>query len=96
MHFISFFKQIPREWTNKVEQSIYIRLTHVTVPNEKVTNRCVHPYPIDTEDSTVVKDPSTNSLYFPVSNEELITGRKRLHIIEIRFFQTGSLFFCYF
>jgi hypothetical protein len=56
-------------------------LTHVTVPNELVNVRCVHPYSIDTEDINVIKDPGTNSLFFPVSKDELETGRKRSDMI---------------
>lgn len=58
-------------------------MTHVTVPNELVNVRCVHPYSIDTEDINVIKDQATNSLFFPVSNEELTSGRKRSDMILI-------------
>jgi hypothetical protein len=78
-----FFNQIPSEWIGKLQQPIYIRLTHVTVPNELVNVRCVHPYSIDTEDINVIKDQATNSLFFPVSNEELTSGRKRSDMILI-------------
>jgi short-subunit dehydrogenase len=56
---------------------MYIRLTHVTVRNEQVNVTCVHPYPIDTETNNVIKDSEVNSLYFPVSDDELKSGRKR-------------------
>ncbi|CAF1569300.1 unnamed protein product, partial [Adineta steineri] len=67
---------IPTEWTTKLQHALHIRLTLVTVPNERVPVRCVHPYPIDTEDVNVIKDPSSNSLYFPLSDDELLTGQK--------------------
>jgi hypothetical protein len=55
----------------------YVRLALVTVPNEHVHERCVHPYVIDTDDKDVIKDSSTNSLYFPVSDAELQNRYRR-------------------
>ncbi|CAF2375946.1 unnamed protein product [Rotaria sp. Silwood2] len=74
--------EIPNEWLMKREQSLYIRLTLVTVPNERAPIRCVHPYPIDTEDIHVIKDQSSNSLYFAISNDELRTGRKTFQFTQ--------------
>lgn len=53
----------------------------MTVPNLQAPFTCVHPYPIGTEDINVIKDPSTNSLSFPVSDNELLSGRKTYKII---------------
>ncbi|CAF1060927.1 unnamed protein product [Rotaria sordida] len=74
--------EIPNEWIIKSQQSLYIRLTLVTVPNEYVHVRCVHPYPIDTEDIHVIKDPPTNSLYFPISDDELFIGQKSFQFTQ--------------
>ncbi|CAF0725571.1 unnamed protein product [Rotaria sp. Silwood1] len=74
--------EIPNEWIIKRQQTLYIRLTLVTVPNERVPVRCVHPYPIDTEDVNVIKDPSSNSLYFPLSDDELLTGQKSFQFTQ--------------
>jgi hypothetical protein len=45
--------------------------------NEQMNIRCIHPYRLGTEDIHVIKDPATNSLFFPVLNDELTTRRKR-------------------
>ncbi|CAF3772748.1 unnamed protein product [Rotaria socialis] len=74
--------EIPTEWTDKLHHSLHIRLTLVTVPNERAPVRCVHPYPIDTEDTNVIKDPSSNALYFPVSYDELRSGRKSFQFTQ--------------
>ncbi|CAM4842287.1 unnamed protein product [Rotaria magnacalcarata] len=74
--------EIPTEWTTKLQHALHIRLTLVTVPNERVPVRCVHPYPIDTEDTNVIKDPSSNALYFPVSYDELRSGRKSFQFTQ--------------
>ena len=45
--------------------------------NEGVSTVCVHPYPIDSDGPSVWKDPANNALYFPITNEDFIKGRKR-------------------
>jgi hypothetical protein len=51
-------------------------VTSVTVPNESVSIVCVHPYLIDTDEPDVRKDPANNALYFPITNNDFINGRK--------------------
>ncbi|UJR17477.1 hypothetical protein I4U23_004372 [Adineta vaga] len=68
--------EIPNEWKDKMQENFYIRLTHVTVPNDQVPERCIHPYNIDVNEDNVIKDPKTNSLYFPVSAIDLENGQK--------------------
>ncbi|CAF2968867.1 unnamed protein product [Rotaria sp. Silwood2] len=70
--------EIPRQWNS---QRLYIRVTLVTVWSEQVPVTCVHPYPIDTRELNVIKDAERNTLYFPVSEEELKNGRKSFRII---------------
>lgn len=56
---------------------MYIRVTSVTIPTEPDFIVCIHPYPIDTEDTNVIRDPDNNALYFPVTNEDIVRGSKR-------------------
>ncbi|CAF0971435.1 unnamed protein product [Rotaria sordida] len=69
--------EIPNHWDS---QSLYIRVTLVTVPSEQVPVTCIHPYPIDTSEINVIKDAVRNTLYFPISEEELTNGRKSFRI----------------
>ncbi|CAF1360935.1 unnamed protein product [Adineta steineri] len=68
--------EIPQEWKDTLRQDFYIRLTLSTIPTESEPIRYIHPYPINTEDTTVIRDISTNSLYFRVSENEFRLGRK--------------------
>ena len=56
---------------------MYIRVISVTIPTEPDFIVCIHPYPIDTEDTNVIRDPDNNALYFPVTNEDIVRGSKR-------------------
>ncbi|CAF3947297.1 unnamed protein product [Rotaria sp. Silwood2] len=71
--------EIPKQWDS---QRLYIRVTLVTVCSEQVPVTCVHPYPIDTSELNVIKDVAKNTLYFPISEEELNNGRKSFRIIR--------------
>ncbi|CAF4973702.1 unnamed protein product [Rotaria sp. Silwood1] len=70
--------EIPRQWNS---QHLYIRVTLVTVPTEQVSVTCVHPYPIECPELNVIKDIERNTLFFPVSEEELNNGQKSFRII---------------
>ncbi|UJR12315.1 hypothetical protein I4U23_016492 [Adineta vaga] len=67
--------EIPAGWRDTIHHP-YIRVTSVTVSNEGVPTVCVHPYPIDSDGPNVWKDPANNALYFPITNEDFIKGRK--------------------
>ncbi|CAF0946250.1 unnamed protein product [Rotaria sp. Silwood1] len=69
--------EIPQQWDS---QQLYIRVTLVSVCSEQVPVRYIHPYPIDTVESNVIKDPKRNTLYFPISEQELHNGRKSFRI----------------
>lgn len=71
-----FFSQIPRKWRD-LTRTIYIRVTSVTIQSELAPHHCIHPYQIETLEADVIKDPRTNSLYFPVNEIELLQGEKR-------------------
>ncbi len=66
-------------------------MASVTVPNDKESIVCVHPYPIDTDDPNVQKDPANNALYFPVTNDDFMNGRKRYKKND-----ASASLFCYF
>ncbi|CAF5082327.1 unnamed protein product, partial [Rotaria sp. Silwood1] len=70
--------EIPRQWNS---QHLYIRVTLVTVPTEQVSVTCVHPYPSECPELNVIKDIERNTLFFPVSEEELNNGQKSFRII---------------
>ncbi|CAF4147590.1 unnamed protein product [Rotaria sordida] len=55
----------------------YIRVASVTVPNEHVSTTCVHPYPLGADDPAAVEDRPNNAIYFPISNDDFMSGRKR-------------------
>ncbi|CAF1075259.1 unnamed protein product [Rotaria sordida] len=67
--------EISGEWYDAIDRP-YVRVASVTVPNESVSMACVHPYPLDTDDSSVVKDRSNNAIYFPITNGDFMSGRK--------------------
>ncbi|CAF3395995.1 unnamed protein product [Rotaria socialis] len=69
--------EIPKQWAS---DKLYIRVTLITVWSQEVPVICIHPYPIDTPESNVIKDPERNTLYFPISQEELSRGRKSFKI----------------
>ncbi|CAF4974252.1 unnamed protein product, partial [Rotaria sp. Silwood1] len=71
--------EITKQWNT---ERLYIRVTLVTVSSEQVPVTCIHPYPIDTSELNVIKDIAKNTLYFPVSKEELNNGRKSFQIIR--------------
>ncbi|CAF1463034.1 unnamed protein product, partial [Rotaria sordida] len=54
----------------------YIRVASVTVPNEHVSTTCVHPYPLGADDPAAVEDRPNNAIYFPISNDDFMSGRK--------------------
>ncbi|CAF2823875.1 unnamed protein product [Rotaria sp. Silwood2] len=76
--------EIPKQWNS---QRLYVRATLVTVQSKQVPGRCIHPYPIDTSESDVIKDVVRNTLYFPISEEELNNGRKSFRIIRRKLIQ---------
>jgi hypothetical protein len=70
-------------------------VTSVTVPTESDAVICIHPYPIDTEDSSVIRDLDNNTLYFPVTNDDVIRGYKRYlahqhHLVPVDNFRHSS------
>ncbi|CAF1120110.1 unnamed protein product [Adineta steineri] len=67
--------EISKEWCDGILPQ-YIRVTSVTVPNDMEPIVCVHPYPIDSDDSSVQKDPANNALYFPITKGDFTNGRK--------------------
>ena len=69
--------QITPEWTPKNGLQSYIHVTLTTVPHPKAPCRCIHPYPLTSEDPNVQKDLTSNSLYYPISMEEFQQGHKR-------------------
>ena len=56
---------------------VHIRVASVTVPIDEDATVCVHPYPIDSDQLNVLKDPANNALYFPVTDEDVRMGHKR-------------------
>ncbi|CAF1290727.1 unnamed protein product [Adineta steineri] len=68
--------EILREWRDATQPQ-YIRVASVTVPNDKEPIVCVHPYPLGTDDPSVKTDPTNNALYFPITNADFQSGRKR-------------------
>jgi hypothetical protein len=55
----------------------------VTIFSDKVPVVCVHPYPIDTQEADVLRDPQKNSLYFPITREEIFSGLRRYRYKQI-------------
>ncbi|CAF2411645.1 unnamed protein product [Rotaria sp. Silwood2] len=70
---------IPQQWNS---QRLYIRVTLVTIQSKRVPGRCIHPYPIDTSELNVIQDAARNTIYFPISEEELNHRRKNFRIIR--------------
>lgn len=58
----------------------FIRVTLVTVKSDCLPFECIHPYRITSEDEKVMKRPSENALFFPITPEDLINGRKRFFL----------------
>lgn len=58
-------------------RSIYIRVSLVTSFSDTAPAVCIHPYAIDTQENDVLRDLTNNSLYFPLSKEDIVTGEKR-------------------
>ncbi|CAF2380013.1 unnamed protein product [Rotaria sp. Silwood2] len=71
--------EIPKQWDS---ENLFIRVTLVTVCSEQVPVVCVHPYPISTSEPNVIEDARRNTLYFPISKEELNDGYKSFQIIR--------------
>ncbi|CAF1232273.1 unnamed protein product [Rotaria sordida] len=84
--------EIPKQWDS---HKLYIRVTLVTVCSEQVPVTYIHPYPIDTSELNVIKDVERNALYFPTSEEELKSGRKRFSncINVIKDVERNALYF---
>ncbi|CAF1340144.1 unnamed protein product [Adineta steineri] len=80
--------EIPREWRD-VTVPLYICVTSVTVPNDMESIVCVHPYPLDTDDSNVKKNSDNNALYFPITNNDYINGRKSFLITRKKLVQSA-------
>ncbi|CAF2994283.1 unnamed protein product [Rotaria socialis] len=68
------------EW-NKPNRQLYIRLTLVTVPNERKPRRCIHPYGIDTPNDGDIKDRENNSLFFRIDPSDYVKGEKSFRIL---------------
>ncbi|CAF4117448.1 unnamed protein product, partial [Rotaria magnacalcarata] len=68
------------EW-NKPNRQLYIRLTLVTVPNERKPRRCIHPYEIDTPNNGDIKDLENNSLFFLIDPSDYVKGEKSFRIM---------------
>jgi hypothetical protein len=77
-YFICILK-IPQKWCDSNRQ-IFIRVTPVTIRNKNAPEHCIHPYVIDTQETNVIKDPKSNSIYFRINENELFTGEKRLEL----------------
>lgn len=56
---------------------LYIRVTLVTSVSDIVPVMCIHPYGIDTPENDVQRDLLNNSLYFPITKEDILSGEKR-------------------
>lgn len=82
----NIFKQIPSKWRD-LNRNLYIRVTLVT-SSEHIPVVCIHPYAIDTHENDILRDPYHNSLYFPITKEEIHAGEKRYRKIFF-FFQTN-------
>ncbi|CAF1578302.1 unnamed protein product [Adineta ricciae] len=78
--------QIPPKWCDG-NRDLYIRVTLVTIISEKVPIVCIHPYTIDTQEKDVLRDASNNSLYFPITHEEIIRGEKSFRISRKKMIQ---------
>lgn len=62
-------RDLRRQW--------YVRVTLVTVQSDLVPHHCIHPYQIDAVEADVIKDPVKNALYFRITRDEMISGKKR-------------------
>ncbi|CAF4193935.1 unnamed protein product [Adineta steineri] len=80
--------EVPGEWRNGTLPQ-YICVASVTVPNDMDSTVCVHPYPIDIDDSSVHKVPTNNALYFPITNDDFINGRKSFLLTQKKLLQSA-------
>jgi hypothetical protein len=80
---LNIFKQIPSKWRD-LNRNLYIRVTLVT-SSEHIPVVCIHPYAIDTHENDILRDPYHNSLYFPITKEEIRAGEKRYRKIFFSF-----------
>jgi len=80
---LNIFKQIPSKWRD-LNRNLYIRVTLVT-SSEHIPVVCIHPYGIDTHENDILRDPYHNSLYFPITKEEIHAGEKRYRKIFFSF-----------
>ncbi|CAF3428509.1 unnamed protein product [Rotaria sp. Silwood1] len=71
--------QIPLKWRD-LNRDSYIRVTLVTIFSEKVPVICIHPYIIDTPENHVLRDSHHNSLYFPITKDDVLSGHKSFRI----------------
>ncbi|CAF3920202.1 unnamed protein product [Rotaria sordida] len=71
--------EIPLKWRDS-NRDLYIRVTLVTVFSDKVPVVCIHPYAIDTSENNVLRDSTNNSLYFPITKEDVFSGQKCFRI----------------
>lgn len=82
------YTQIPQEWLNTTS-TVHIRVASVPVRVGDEAVVCVHPYPIDCDQLDVLKDPTNNALYFPVTKEDVQIGHKRfenhIYLLLMRF-----------
>ncbi|CAF2877017.1 unnamed protein product [Rotaria sp. Silwood2] len=71
--------QIPLKWRDS-NRDLYIRVTLVTIFSEKAPVICIHPYTIDTTENDVFRDSHNNSLYFPITKDDVLCGHKNFRI----------------
>ncbi|CAF3963887.1 unnamed protein product [Adineta steineri] len=67
--------EIPPKWRDP-NRNLYIRVTLVTVPSDTAPKVCIHPYEIDSKENGVRHGLHDNSLYFPITTEEMHRGQK--------------------
>ena len=60
------------------DSKLYIRVTLVTVINDRMPYHYIHPYRIDTIDENVLVDRENNSIYFHLESNDYKQREKRL------------------
>lgn len=75
--------QIPSKWRDPT-RDFYIRVTLVTITSKLAPEHCVHPYAIDTQEPDVIRDAEQNSLFFPITKEDMQLGEKRFDDLSFR------------
>lgn len=70
-------------------RDLYVRVTLVT-SSENIPVICIHPYAIDTHETDILRDSYNNSLYFPITKDEIRVGEKRYR--KILFFSFNLMF----